>query len=449
MSRNLAIVFLLTIIGLHAALGAWFASNTPYRTAGILLSQKRSPAPDIGAPDERQHANYVAHLIKEKDFPIFKPKDPNLGETLESHQPPLYYLAAAGWASARGMSDPASQDFGLWVRALNVVIGCFGVAGAFFVGWWGFQKFEVAVGMSAFYGFLPMMAAMSGTISNDPLLICLATWCLAFTVYGATEGWTTPVVIGLILFTGAAMLTKTTAVILLPTIFLSGLLSLNRKHGLKCATIAIIGATLLVSPWWFRNLTLYQDPLALKAFREAFTGTAQKSAFVGTNPDMAAEITYWTQWVGWWTARSFVGAFGYVDIWLNETGRANSDTPNSLYRVVLAVFALGILGWLAAIWKFEQSARKSSAILFVYGFLILLSFIGFNNTYFQAQGRYLLPAIAPISAAIITGYLFLSKKKWQIPLAVISCLLLGINVYTIGRLPAEFELRKQTSSSRP
>ena len=287
-----------------------------------------------------------------------------------------------------------------------------------------------------------MMGAISGSISNDALLICLATWCLAISVYSAVEGWNAGSTVALALLTGAAMMTKTTAVVLLPTIFLTGLMSLSKKHGIKYALFAIVGAVAIAAPWWYRNQTLYGDPLALKAFKEAFVNTAQKSAFVGPNPDFNAELTYWTQWVGWWTARSFVGAFGYVDIWLNETGRAVSDTPNSLYRLVLAVFALGGIGWLISLFKMDAPGRKSSVILFVFGILVLAAFVQFNNTYFQAQGRYLLPAIAPIGAMVVVGWLQLTKQKWQIAIPIVSLVLIGINIYAIGRLPSEFAERK-------
>ncbi|MER3495655.1 MAG: hypothetical protein C4320_01830, partial [Armatimonadota bacterium] len=85
----------------HAALALQFARITPFRQSGILLSQ-RDPATgrpqrvlDVGAPDERQHLNYVAHLADGKGFPVFDPKAPDLAESYQSHQPPLAYAIYA------------------------------------------------------------------------------------------------------------------------------------------------------------------------------------------------------------------------------------------------------------------------------------------------------------------------------------------------------------------
>ncbi|MEJ5169517.1 MAG: hypothetical protein WHU10_00875, partial [Fimbriimonadales bacterium] len=91
------------LVALHAILAIGYASLTPYRAAGRILLQGHAPAQDIGAPDERQHANYVQRLLDGGGLPVFDPKDPNLYETYQSHQPPLYYVLAAGWCRALGI----------------------------------------------------------------------------------------------------------------------------------------------------------------------------------------------------------------------------------------------------------------------------------------------------------------------------------------------------------
>src|SRR5262249_24898870 len=113
MSRNLTLGLLLAIILANVALAGMYATGTPYRQAGVLLSYGHSKANDIGAPDERQHVNYVIHLLEGKGFPVFNPEDPNLYETYQSHQPPAFYLLEAAWCKALGVSDPANSTEGV------------------------------------------------------------------------------------------------------------------------------------------------------------------------------------------------------------------------------------------------------------------------------------------------------------------------------------------------
>ena len=67
MSHKTSRVFLIILVICHLVLASVYAFQTPYRKAGLLLSQRQAdgsyaPAQDIGAPDERQHANYIEFL---------------------------------------------------------------------------------------------------------------------------------------------------------------------------------------------------------------------------------------------------------------------------------------------------------------------------------------------------------------------------------------------------
>src|SRR5438105_9824815 len=83
----------------HAVIAIVFAGVTPYRTPGRLFINRGITIPDIGAPDERQHANYIQHLLDGKGIPTFQPAARDAGDHYEDHQPPLYYVLAAGFAN--------------------------------------------------------------------------------------------------------------------------------------------------------------------------------------------------------------------------------------------------------------------------------------------------------------------------------------------------------------
>ncbi len=473
MSRNVTLGILIALIVAHIAIAATFASMTPYCQSGVLLGLGQpQKVLDIGAPDERQHVNYVIHLLEGKGFPVFSPTDPHLDETYQSHQPPIFYLLGAAWSKALGVSDLTKKDDGLKLRALNVVLGAGTVAGVFFLAFWGFRKPEVALTAAAFTAFLPMFTALAGAVSNDPLLILLCTWVLAITALCLKDGWTWKRVAVIGILTGLAFLTKTTALALVPVLLGAGLLAKKMPanpdgthQALPFPSMAMIGAAAVIAcgmagPWWARNQSLYHDPFAIKAFNDAFKGSAQKAQIVAgieaTDPGGSSEMTYWKDWVGWWTARSFFGVFGYMDIWMNERGTSftgvssKGAAPNTLYRLLLAGTALCFLGWVLALSKPDWSEGKAVQIVNTAFFVVVLAlFIRFNMQYFQAQARYLFPAMGPIACGFGVGLHQLLSKRSQFALPALAIILLGVNVMALSKLPDEFAKRIEAASQMP
>ncbi len=452
----------LAIIALvHFLLATWFATSTPYRTEGILLNQ-RDPntggpamAKDIGAPDERQHANYIGSLGSTGKFPIFDPKDPNLYESYQSHQPPLYYLLATAVNKVSGDSKPEDAGFGTKIRGLNSLLGA---ANVFLIGLFAFyasRKWEVGAMAASVAAFLPMNVALSGAINNDVLLFCLISCVLLLLAKSNGEPtMRTAVQIGGL--TGLALLTKSTAVLVIPSLFVGAIVQRNaeaRKH----LVIAAFVGLLLAAPWLVRNMQLYGDFFALKAFDEAFVGSAQKSAIAAA---AGSDFAYWSEWIGWWTARSFIGAFGYMDIWLNDSGRAIAAADkNTLYRLVLAFLLIGGLGNLAGLLnkkaanaddsKQEESLSPVVKVFaIVLTVLVLLAFLRFNGKYFQAQARYLYPAIAPIALFLGLGFWRLTRERLLPALAMVVLVLGGTTVFAGSKLKEEFSKRTGTPITR-
>ena len=420
---------------LHVCLATWFANITPYRKAGFVSGRA---APDIGAPDERQHVNYVKHILTGQGFPVFNPKDPNLGENYQSHQPPAFYLLAAGWSEVTGSSDLDSDGAGKRLRFLNALLGGLGVYAVFLLGIWGFKKQEVGVLAAAFVALLPMNVALSGAVSNDVLLYALCTLTLAISALSIQTGWSKKRCLAAGVCIGLAMLTKTTAVALVPAVLIAVFAAGPGRPKAAGWALAILPLILLPLPWWIRNEHLYGDPFAMKAFKEAFTGSPQATYFI----DLYGSGSYWLNWVGWWALRSFFGAFGYMDIWLNETGHPGGNAPNALYRVLIALSALAFIGWIMS-WKSFREDRTVQVRLMNMAFLVvvLLFFLSFNMQYFQAQARYVLPAIGPIACGYAGGVLTLAKNRWLPALATLVIVLGGTCIYAGVRLPDEFAKR--------
>lgn len=440
--------FVWVLAALHLGLAVGYAWITPYRQGGRLHFQAGTYAADIGAPDERQHVNYVAHLVQGKGFPVFRPeRKAELYETYQSHQPPLYYLLGAGVGKLVGGSTFEDRSQGLALRFFNALIGALGVVGIYFFVLWGFRNVSAALGAAAFAALLPMNVALSGAVSNDPLLFALCSWTLALAAKGIVDGWTIKLALGCGVLMGLAFLTKTTAVALWPAVALGFYLSQGgaAKKGEqggegKGGGKALVGILVLVLPlvialpWWLRNQSLYGDPLAMKAFTEAFTGSPQASDYI--NHPMGGALDYWVTGsstgtgVAWWTMRSFFGAFGYMDIFL----------PNVLYWALLTL----ILILVGAHFVGLNADAKSRPVRLMGGLFLLLVFglfVRFNSQYFQGQARYLFPALVSIAAIVGLGVPPLFKKKPMAGVYVLVVLLTGLNCYVLSILPAEFEKR--------
>ncbi len=428
--------WLTLLLCLHLALAIAYASVTPYRTGGRIKFQGGAQVSDIGAPDERQHVNYILHLVRGEGFPILDPKDPNLGENYQAHQPPLFYMLAS--LPARSVApESLEQPGGYWLRFFNCFVGIGIVFGVFALAYWSTKKQEVALAATAFAALLPMHVALNGAVSNDPLLFCLCTWTLAFCSLGVQQGWCQGIAIRIGFLAGLGMLTKTTALALIPIIALA-LFANHRANKpsnslrLSLTTFAVLLA--VVGLWWLRNMKLYGDPFAMSAFNAAFVNSPQASAFIS---ELGA-YTYWTQWVGWWTMRSFVGTFGYMDIFL----------PNFVYGIVLFVCLIcWTLGGLRS--KEFVSSKWQSGMLFGFLGLIMILFVRFNLQYFQGQARYLLPAIGPIAILFALGWqsLFAKVPRWN--LAILVSIFLFLNLYVLSILPGEFQIRTAIGTYEP
>ncbi len=432
-------LLLAAIVLMHLTLAYLFASQTPFRQAGILLSQARDPETglhpkigDVGAPDERQHVNYIRRLANHQGLPVFNPKDPNLYENYQSHQPPVFYSIGAVWASI--LDAPAEDTFGRSVRYLNILFGGCTVIAVFFLGKFSFDE-RTGLLASCWVAVLPMFCALSGAVSNDPLLFLLCTIELALVAYGLRHGCTLHTTVAMALVLGLALWTKTTSVALLPAMVVA-IAAARKKSDAKYLLIATLSGLVMILPWWLRNQNLYGDPLALKAFDDAFVGTAQAASFV----QGYGLFGYLVNWVGWWTARSFFGIFGYMDIAMNEKGLPGANCPNTLYRLLLVGTIVAILGYFLA----PQSKIKSDVVQWVnltFGFVILALFLKFNMHYFQAQARYLYPAIGPIAVAFSAGLLHLTKGRFKVAAAITVLIFGSVTIYAGTSLSDAFRQR--------
>lgn len=428
--------WMVVILAVYALLAMAYVSVTPYRTAGCLLSRMTDVVqPDIGAPDERQHTNYIRHLVNEKSFPIFDPKSPDLYETYQSHQPPLYYLISAPVAAIAGSNDAAE----MWaLRLINVLLGGLAVWGIFT----GIRRLtgkpEVGVTAAAITAFLPMFLALSASVSNDMALFLIGVWLMNVIAIGWEKGWTMKLCALLGLALGLGVLTKTTAVVLIP-VAVYGLLAKKASRPTLNAVLAVGVAVLVALPWLIRNQALYGDPLAIRAFREASVGNLAAETAIERAGGVAA---YWFSFVFPVGLQGFWGVFGYFDVFM----------ANAIY-LLSNLIALGLFG--GFVWSFIKSdsdQKRVYVLLLSMLLMVCAAFVSYNLNYFQAQGRYLYPAIFAIAGIFAIGLQRFAgtEKRTLAATSVIATLLLCVNAYvTFYLLPVAFEVMQQCVNPTP
>jgi 4-amino-4-deoxy-L-arabinose transferase-like glycosyltransferase len=399
------------------------------------------------APDEAAHISYIqtvasGHLpTKSAPHASVKSGYPDY----EWHQPPLYYVLAAPFL-----------EFGIHTLRLFSLL-C-GLASIVFIYKCAklIRPADELVWLCAagIAGFTPAHVAILSAVNNDALLE-LSFSAVLFLLVKAIKQAPTPgdaVLLGAAF--SAAMLTKTTALLLIPVMISAALLGRKTRTirvGIAKHCLIAGSVVMLLCGWWFvRNVSLYGEPLPLRAFQQSFGGTAQAIDVV--NGKWGIRVDGWSGYwllVTKWCFQSFWAVYGNALDARNGIPRFLDD------RVYLLMLVLCIAA-VAGIIKLHFRRKALFTIAQQYGIyieLMTLVFVGaayllFVSRYFQTQGRYLYPAMSAISLFLAMGWLelFPSKYKKQAAcglLGLMALLCIAFLLQTSNRVP----LPKAASSS--
>ena len=396
MPRNAPLLLLLLA---YLAVGGLYAARTPAWQA----------------PDEPAHYNYVRQLaegklptIEASDYDEayrrqivsskFAPQYAIAPLTYEDWQPPLYYF----------LQTPVyllSDGQLLFLRLSSVLLGTGIVVAAYGVArtiwprrrWW-------ALVTASFVAFLPQHVAMLASVNNDTLaelLVGAMLWLLLSTLLAPMAAerrqrrwW----LLGLLL--GLGFLTKATVYMMAVVLGLALVVFYRDRRAQlrRAATRVVLPAFVLGAPWWLRNLVVYSglDPLGIQAHDAVVVGQTRTIEWIDSY-GLAETLQRMLQT----TFRSFWGQFGWMGVVM--------DSRIYLLLLLFSILVVAGIGlafarirWrpLAGL-RFEQ--RLALVILATTFLLSLLVYVGYNLTYVQHQGRYLFPALIPISLAVAVG----------------------------------------------
>ncbi len=396
--RNIHNLILIAIIIAYTLLGILYAVLTP----------------PWQAPDEPAHYNYVRYLVEKRRFPVLQPGDYDPGYMreittarfhpslsidairYEFHQPPLYYvLAAPIYALFDGALLP--------LRLLSVALGGGVLVTAYLVGKTMLPAHPwMALGMTALIAFIPQHIAMSAAVENDTLAELFLALSMLFSIrwLESARPASTRKLVGAGIVIGLGLLTKTTAYIAAPLALVAVWLKFRQKKppyrvnaALK-ALLALLGPALLLSlPWFARNAAVYGglDILGLARHEQVVVGqlrTADKIAQDGALPVLGHWLTT--------MFHSFWAQFGWMAVPIDAR-------IYTLLGLLSGVILLGFCLWWIDFGTHKRPVRPAAILLACAGLMTLASVLWYNLDFYQAQGRYLFPALIPLSLAWVIG----------------------------------------------
>ncbi len=364
-------------------------------------------------PDEPAHYNYIHELVSTGKFPIIEMGDYNqeyqnrlLTEKFplelsisplhyEDHQPPLFYLLAAPVFWLTGGSLLALRLFSLLLGA-GVIVFAFLIAGEVFL-----KQPAIALGTAAFVAFMPQHITMMASVNNDSLaelLLAAVMWQVfkveSYRLKVSSLRWVT---IGVLI--GLGLITKLTFYIVVPLVAWGFIRHAIRpmQHASRIthrALLVTLPISVMAIPWWARNIAIYGWPDLM--------GLARHNVIVaaGGQPTSA----WWIEQYGWGTLVQRFLTFTFQSFW-GQFGWMTVPMPPRYY---LALGALSLIALVGCAWAAVPRLKFILAdawfqLIAAWVLFTVLSYLYYNLTFVQHQGRYLFPALIPLGLAFTVG----------------------------------------------
>jgi 4-amino-4-deoxy-L-arabinose transferase-like glycosyltransferase len=376
-------------------------------------------------PGDPETRAYITELLQK--LPI---SDPYVLVPDESWQPPLYYLAAGAVA----LLIPAHPQTVLYLgRLLSVFLG----AAAVYFCWLSTREFAPqapmwAIASTGVVALLPSLCFDSAHVSNDSTAQLTATAAFYVWIRGLRHPEFDPHLLGAGAMLGLALLSKLTAVALIPGLAFvivfrmfqvrPGVLGFSKwlKRGLSMTAWATLG-TALVCGWWFvRNIFTYGELTGTAETLRSFAARFTRADF--SSPRIVRDLVRYTLENLW-------GRFGWNDITL----------PQEVYRLcnsaALVLVGLSVLSGIAvsALWVTRRRrpdfVKWQISLMFIaVGLTLVAAFIRFNKSVlYMPQARYFFIMLLP-GALLLTGGLHTIAARRVFRVAVFSILFMGLGI---------------------
>ncbi|BFK17332.1 hypothetical protein F210042A8_40680 [Blautia parvula] len=437
------------------------------------------------SPDEGMRYQIVEYIMKHGSLP--HGGDPEIRNEFwgisYAFNPILPYILGAVLGKAASLFSAAEMAPVIAARLVNVI---FGTATAFLTHKIGKRMFktEAAGFFTVLVCFLPGAIFIHSYINTDSVAVFSTSWIILCWIKAMDKGWTKGVCIelGAALSVCALSYYNAYGYILCSVFFFCGSILFcegKRWNYKKMFSLGILITCVIIicAGWWFiRNGILYHgDILGMSTsseYAELYAREDLKPSNRMTPQRMGMRVTDMFFWIpgewecNWLTtvAVSFVGAFGFLDIFM----------PKIWSAAYCLVYAAGILGMFFCIRKQffvsgkEKEVRrrkdKSATTLFItirkerrwdiknlfhicmliamgIPFILLIKYA--YSSEFQAQGRYLMPMLISFMYFITLGYenimdKFVKKavyRKWIYRVLSVGYIISAVAVYCLVFAP--------------
>ncbi|RMG73852.1 MAG: phospholipid carrier-dependent glycosyltransferase, partial [Chloroflexi bacterium] len=392
----------------------------------ILAGSYGRAMPPFESADEAPHFLYSHHLLIDKKLPrilsrqvIAQQTDPTRAWSIETHQPPLYYMIGAllisptkrddltaylrpneaiftmnitehnpnKWLHPPGIYE-GDTHIALWIlRGFSILLGMVTLWCVYQTGRLIFEDDWLPVISMGLVAFIPTFLSISASVNNDNLVTTL----YALGVYWSLRlwkklqiRWQDTLVLSLIL--SAIILTKLTGASLYVVVFGALMWGVHRgyyarRDALRLAGVVVIVSFVLAGWWYLRNWQLYGDPLAFGATRSIW---GREYEIAATSGDWLAELLR--------IGKSFWMMVGH----LHEPVYG----PTWVYIYVGFITIIGLFGLIR--YKF---CRQDTLILLVgvCGLLIAVLLMG-TRSIDISYGRLLFPALVAFAPLMVAGW---------------------------------------------
>ncbi|MEZ4769285.1 MAG: glycosyltransferase family 39 protein [Caldilineales bacterium] len=387
--------------------------------------------PVFESPDEVYHFGYVEYLLQEHKLPIAA-----LGGSLsEYHQPPLYYLLAAAVSAPAWQADDSStrslastarlesnpfwayqigrvgadnksqyihsqaEDFPYqdWVlrvhlaRWLSILLQSLTIVATYAIAREVFpDRIDIRFGSLPLVAFLPQFLFVSGSVSNDNLIIPLTALLAWLWVRGLRTGIRTRWAAAVGVLTGLAVASKMSGLAMLAFSLAIVLLIGWRARAWKQVVTAwctVLGLTVvLAGPVMVRNQILYGEPTALRRMSEIW---GEHDPALPISEALRQTPNIWT---------SFWARFGYGQI----------PVPNAVYFILLGITLVAALGTVYYLVRTHPSPAQTLfwqlLVLIALAAMFFLLVVNYSQVSLTgSNGRFSFPALPAYAILLYVG----------------------------------------------
>lgn len=398
----------------------------------VLAMNNFRKVPENLGYDLAGHRAYIQFLLEKGRLPLAT-------DGPQMFQSPLYYLISAPvyfLLTTWGCEPEVAWQWLRWIPLLccaGLVELCYRAGRIAFP-----DRSDLQTWTLLFGGWLPMSLYMAPALSNEPLcaLLSAAVWLMCFRGLKEPGGLVLPRrqwALGIAL--GLALLTKATAILLIPAVVLClwTALSGEQRGGagkalLRCGTAAtLLAGWFYFRNWWYFNqfivggwdavtrIEWWQDP----AYR-----TPQQMATFGAALVHPIHAGFYSIWDGCFATFWLDGNLSSLGTWEERPPWNYSWMLAAAWPGLLWTFVMGLGAVRCVRESFRNSCGESWLILGTVGlYLAAFAWLCLHvPIYSQAKGSYLL-GLAPVFAVLCVQGLALFPRRWLVQTGIWATLL--------------------------